>query len=358
MAKEKYADPVSKLRRKVVWMVHLIIIGSVGTFLMIEFIDYKVLKGGVGYNPSNALGMLLPMGLILGILTSRTLRVANGYVSSLVNGITRVAEGDFNVTLNLEEAGPLSDIFTDFNKMTRELQGVQSLRDDFVNQFSHEFKTPIMSIGGFASLMLEEELPREEQVRYLEIISSESRRLSDLSRNTLLLAKLESQQWIMNKSEYSLDEQLRECLILLESEWERKNIEITADLGEAKFIGNREIMSQLWINLLSNAVRYTPEDGRISLRLNETDQQLVVSVEDSGPGINPEEISRIFNKYYRGKDTGRGLGLGLSIVKRIIELCGGRIEVESETGKGSCFTVTLPRVVKRDSHEDSIKSGI
>ncbi len=339
---KKDRSPVRKLERKIIWMVHLIILGSVITFSMIEFVAYRVLRHGEAYKPTNALGMLMPMGLLLGLIAAKILKHAEGYFTRLLEGISRVADGDFSSELDTGEAGPFAEIFQDFNKMTRELKGVQSLRNDFVNQFSHEFKTPIMSINGFASLMLEDELPREEQKRYLEIICSESKRLSELSGNTLLLAKLESQQWLLNRSVYLLDEQIRECLILLEPEWERKNLDINAELERVFYSGNREIMSQLWINLIGNAVRYTPDEGKVSVALSSSADELTVTVKDSGHGIAPEELPLIFNKYYKGRDSGRGLGLGLSIVKRITDLCGGRIEISSEINAGSSFTVHLP----------------
>ncbi len=271
-----------------------------------------------------ALGMLVIMGSVVGITATLFSRRFNQMVSGLTRGLRAVADGDFSQRLEPEEGGPLQPAYEDFNKMSMELQSIQTLRADFINHFSHEFKTPITAI---------------------QIILDESSRLADLANSTLLLTKLESQQCIAEKRPYSLDEQIKRCAILLSPAWEKKRISFTANLEPAEYAGNEELMRHVWINLLNNAVKYTPEGGEITVTLQARPEELTVSVADTGIGMSEEVRAHIFDKYYQGNPngSGRGLGLGLSIVQRIVELCGGQIQVDSVEDQGSTFTVRLPR---------------
>ena len=288
---------------------------------------------------------LVIMGAIVGITSTLFSRHFNHLVSGLTGGLKSVAEGDFSRRLDPKKGGPLEAAYEDFNKMSQELQSIQTLRDDFINHFSHEFKTPITAVKGFAELLREPETTPEEREQYLQIIIDESGRLADLANSTLLLSRLESQQFIAEKHPYSLDEQIKRCAILLSPSWEKKELSFTANLEPAQFDGNEELMRHVWLNLLSNAVKYTPEGGEISISLQAQPRELVVTVADTGIGMSPEVLSHIFDKYYQGDPSskGKGLGLGLSIVHRIIDLCGGQIQVESVENQGSTFTVRLPR---------------
>ena len=291
-----------------------------------------------------ALGMLLIMGGVVGITATLFSRRFNQMVSGLTRGLRAVADGDFSQRLEPEEGGPLQPAYEDFNKMSMELQSIQTLRADFINHFSHEFKTPITAIKGFAELLREPDTTPEERDQYLQIILDESSRLADLANSTLLLTRLESQQFIAEKHPYSLDEQIKRCAILLSPAWEKKQISFTANLEPAEYDGNEDLMRHIWINLLNNAVKYTPERGEITVTLQTLPEELVVSVSDTGIGMSPEVCAHIFDKYYQGSPGGgRGLGLGLSIVHRILELCGGQIQVDSVEDQGSTFTVRLPR---------------
>ena len=288
---------------------------------------------------------LVIMGAIVGITSTLFSRHFNHLVSGLTGGLKSVAEGDFSRRLDPKKGGPLEAAYEDFNKMSKELQSIQTLRDDFINHFSHEFKTPITAVKGFAELLREPETTPEEREQYLQIIIDESSRLADLANNTLLLTKLESQQFIAEKRRYSLDEQIKRCAILLSPAWEKKEISFTANLEPAEYDGNEELMRHVWLNLLSNAVKYTPEGGEIAVTLQPSREELTVTVADTGIGMPPEVRAHIFDKYYQGSPNsgGRGLGLGLSIALRIVELCGGNIQVDSVENQGSTFTVRLPR---------------
>ena len=291
-----------------------------------------------------ALGMLVIMGSVVGITATLSSRRFNHIVSGLTQGLRAVADGDFSQRLEPEKGGPLQPAYEDFNKMSMELQSIQTLRSDFINHFSHEFKTPITAIKGFAELLREPDTTPEERDQYLQIILDESSRLADLANSTLLLTRLESQQFIAEKHPYSLDEQIKRCAILLSPAWEKKQISFTANLEPAEYDGNEDLMRHIWSNLLNNAVKYTPEGGESTVTLQTLPEELVVSVSDTGIGMSPEVCAHIFDKYYQGSPGGgRGLGLGLSIVHRILELCGGQIQVDSVEDQGSTFTVRLPR---------------
>ena len=229
--------------------------------------------------------------------------------------------------------------------MCDELQSVQILRNDFINNYSHEFKTPIASIKGFAELLLDRDIPAEDQKQYLKIIADESDRLSKLASNTTLLSRLSSQQIITDVEVYDLGAQLRECCIILSGKWLDKDISFDGeDIPYVEFRGNKAMMQHLWINLLDNSIKYTPEGGGIKVSLSEQDGRAVVKISDTGEGISDEAKARLFIPYFQA-DTSHskeGLGLGLAIVMRIVELCKGSIHVDSKIGEGSTFTVTLP----------------
>ncbi len=262
----------------------------------------------------------------------------------LTDAIRKVAQGDYTTKIAPAKHSDNLPVYDDFNKMCAELESVAILRNDFINNYSHEFKTPIASINGFASLLLEKELPSEEQRKYLEIIVDESARLSRLAHNTILLSKLTAQQIVTEVEKYDLSEQLRQCSIILSKKWLDKQIEFSGDFTPVSFVGNKEMLQHLWINLLDNAVKYTPVGGEITVSNSFDDKGITVVIADTGEGMDEETMKHLFDPYYQAdtSHSGQGLGLGLSIVKRIIELYGGSITVESEKTVGSTFTVWLP----------------
>ena len=331
-------------KRMIIQSIAIVII-SVMSFLLVEFFKNAILNNNWNYDPIDGIGMIGPMGLLMWIFSYHAMKMSGKYMDILIKGISKVAEGDFSTRLDLKSAGPIIELYRNFNKMAEELEGVQSLRDDFIDHFSHEFKTPIMSINGFASLLLEEEITREEQEKYLGIIARESSRLAALSDSALLLTKLESQCFVLNLEKYQLDEQLKECIILLLPQMNNKSIEISVDLLPVKYIGNAELMKHIWINLLGNAVKFSDHNGKINVELKEKSKTAVVSISDTGKGMGEEAKQRAFEKYYQDENNGkqRGLGLGLTIVHKIVDLVGGRIEIESSPGKGSRFSVFLPK---------------
>ena len=266
-------------------------------------------------------------------------------VSALTDGTKKVAQGDFNVVLNVgtNRHDELSDLTDSFNKMTRELSLISMLNNDFINNVSHEFKTPISSIQGFATVILGTNLT-DEQREYAEIIAYESARLTKLTTNILRITKLENQVIITDRSDFYIDEQIRYSFVLLQKDLIEKNIEIEFELSQIKYNGSPELVQQVWHNLLGNAIKFTNENGKIHVGCYFKNGEAIISVKDNGIGMDKPTITHIFDKFFQGdkSHSGHGNGLGLSLVNRIVELCGGTIDVKSEMGKGSEFTVTLP----------------
>lgn len=254
---------------------------------------------------------------------------------------TRVSEGDKDGALS--EFGELERTF---NQMASDLESIEIFRNDFINNFSHEFKTPIVSLRGFARQLQSGELSEEQKKEYIDIIVSESERLSNMSTDVLLLSKLETQKIVNGKTSFALDEQIRTCIILLEKEWGDKDISLDIELDPIEYYFNEEMLSHVWINLLSNAIKFSNHGGTITVKLYKRDENTVFEISDNGIGMTEEIKNRIFEKFYQGDSSHstRGNGIGLNIVNRIVTLAEGSVDVESEPQNGSKFTVTLPDV--------------
>ena len=262
----------------------------------------------------------------------------------LTQGTKEIANGNFNV--RVDEKGPqeLGRLAASFNEMAQELSSIETLRSDFVSNISHEYKTPIAAIRGFAKRLMKDNLPETKRREYLDIIVSESERLSRLSSNVLLLSNLESASRDTSQAEYSLDEQLRKVVLLLEPQFNRKQLETVINLEEVRIVAGEELLHHLWINLLGNAIKFSHIGGTIGVTLQAVGETAVVSIYDQGIGMDDEVKARIFEKFYQGdrSRTTEGNGLGLALVKRILELENGRIQVESAPSNGTRLTVTLP----------------
>ena len=265
-----------------------------------------------------------------------------------IEAMKKLANGDFTVRVNHAEHGyvprEMVEFEQSFNKAAEELGGTEILRKDFINNFSHEFKTPIVSISGFADLLLEEQLPPEDQKEYLTIIRDESRRLADLATNILTLNRVESQTILTDKACFSLDEQLRQSVLVTQQKWRQKELDFDADLVPAEYTGSEGLLKEVWLNLLDNAAKFSPEGGTVAVNLRKEKSALMVSVTDQGEGMSADTQAHIFEQFYQGdtSHTTQGNGLGLAMVKKVLELHGGSIQVNSAPGQGSCFTVTLP----------------
>ncbi len=266
-------------------------------------------------------------------------------VNSLIQATKRVAQGDF--TVRVAETGDLGDInelVRSFNNMVSELSGIEMFRSDFINNFSHEFKTPLVSIRGFARQLQRSDLSDEQRKEYAGIIASEAERLSNMAANILLLTKLENQQIVTDRTEYRLDEQLRNVILVLEKAWTDKEIDLRLELDEVVYLGNEEMMGHVWQNLIGNAIKFSDRGGVVTVRCCQEAGEAVVVVADRGIGMDETAQRHIFEKFYQGDPahSTEGNGLGLPLVKRIVDLCGGSIDVQSRPGEGSVFRVRLP----------------
>jgi len=268
-------------------------------------------------------------------------------IRKIIEAIHKVALGDFSVRLDIHGIYELEELSGSFNKMAHELSTIETLRSDFINSFSHELKTPISSIRGFARLLKDETINNEDKQEYLDIIITESERLISLSENILSLANYENSEIIADVLEIRLDEQLRKAVIQMEPKWVSKNINVSVETDEVTYTGNADLIQQVLLNLIDNAVKFTEAGGNIAIKLTNTDDGIRLIVKDDGIGMDEHTKGRIFDKFYQAdvSRSGVGNGLGLSIVKRIVDLCGGQINVRSEQYTGSEFEVRLPKQV-------------
>ena len=269
-------------------------------------------------------------------------------VRQILEAADKIMAGDFSVRIEpvkdfAGETG-FNEVIRCFNKMTQELAGTETLRTDFIANVSHELKTPLAVIGNYATMLQQPGLSEEDRLEYAKAISLSSRRLAALITNILKLNKLENQQIFPQLEEYDLGEQLCRSLLQFEDAWEAKELNIETDMEEAVRIrSDPELLSLVWNNLISNAVKFTPEGGTVGVSLKREGNQVVVSVRDTGCGMKPETGCHIFEKFYQG-DTShatQGNGLGLALVKRVVDILQGEITVESVYGQGSTFTVKI-----------------
>ena len=257
----------------------------------------------------------------------------------------RLAAGDFSARINLKMGGELQELNTSFNNMANELEQSQMLRSDFINNFSHEFKTPVTSIRGFAKMIREHNLSREETDEYLDIIIAESDRLVDLSANVLNLSKVENQTILTNTAEFNLSEQMRRVIVLLENRWEEKNLFINLNCNEVYINGNEEMLRQVWINLIDNAIKFADRGSEITVTILEEQEYAAVRITDRGEIIKPETLGRIFDKFYQGDTShgAKGNGLGLAVAAKIVALHKGSISVVRSDEEQTTFEVRLSR---------------
>ena len=270
-------------------------------------------------------------------------------LAELIRATKRVSDGDYSVQVDMGWAEKhtvreLSDLIRVFNEMTRELNSTAMFNNDFIASFSHEFKTPLVSIRGFAQQLYEGNLTPEQQKEFSRIILEETDYLTGMSANTLLLTKLETSEVITEKKNFSLDEQLRNCMLRLEPQWSEKNIDLSMELDDVTFYWNEPMLSHVWNNLFDNAVKFTPKNGRIFVSCHRNAGVITIRIRDNGVGISKQALPHIFEKFYQSDSSHstKGNGLGLPLAKKIVELCGGRIGVQSDLGKGTEFTVILP----------------
>lgn len=268
---------------------------------------------------------------------------------SIISALGRIAQGDFSARVDVHLQGrqhPFNQFAESINDMAVELDRLERLRQEFISNVSHEIQSPLTSIGGFAKALRGEDLSPEQRQRYLSIIETEAERLSKLSDNLLKLTALEADQPPFEAKPYRLDTQLRRVILTAEPQWSAKEIELEVELEPTGVIADQALLDQVWVNLLHNAVKFTPTDGAITIHLHREGERAVVEIADSGIGISAEDQERVFERFFkadqaRNREAG-GSGLGLALVKKIVTLHGGSVTVASTPGQGTTFTVSLP----------------
>lgn len=316
------------------------------TMMVVGIAVYFLANAGIIVVPN--LGALLLTIAVASIIVGTIISVFFGKIPmrpvyKLIYALNSLAAGNYDTRLSMNVPKVGKDLEESFNILAEELQNTEMLRSDFVNNFSHEFKTPLVSIKGFARLLQKGSLPEEKKKEYIDIISAESSRLADMATKVLDLTKLENQNILTDVSEYNVSEQLRESILLLERKWLEKELEISADFEEYQIHGNQEMLKQVWINLIDNAIKFSPSGGAIGVSVTRNADSIMVTVSNGGSPIKEEEKERIFQKFYQGdtSHTSQGNGIGLAIVRRIVELHKGEVWVDS-TEEQTTFTVKLP----------------
>lgn len=282
------------------------------------------------------------IGSILMFFATKTISKPIRYISDITK---EVSKGNFDISIDYESADEIGTLAKNFNLMIGELKNMEYLRKDFISNVSHEFKTPISSIQGFVEMIKNKDLPIDKRDAYIDIIIEETERLSNLSSNMLRISRLDNQS-IPNKiTKFYLDEKIRKIILLLEDKWEKKNLELDINLEKVVFKGDEDLIDQIWINLIENAIKFSEDGGKISVELKNSEEDVVVKISDTGIGISEESEERVFERFYQGEasHSKMGNGLGLAIVKRIIEICKGKIEIESCLDEGTTFIIRLPK---------------
>jgi len=302
------------------------------------------------YENENAIVLIM---LITSIITGAAWalifgRVLTKPINQAINMMNRLALGDFKARINptghLAKIPVVEELTESINTMAAEMDKTEILRSDFVNNFSHEFKTPIVSIAGFAKLLKEGDLTEEEKKEYINIIEEESLRLSDMATKVLELTKIENQAILSDVKSYNLSEQIRNCFLLLENKWSVKELDLGLEFHEQNIVANEGLMQEVWLNLIDNAIKFTPYGGMVSAEIESRPQSVLVKIINTGSTISEQDKERIFNKFYQAdvSHSAVGNGIGLAVVKKIVELHGGHVSVESENDVTS-FMVELPQ---------------
>ncbi|WP_312642721.1 HAMP domain-containing sensor histidine kinase [Hydrogenoanaerobacterium sp.] len=323
----------------------IFLVSCLATFLVVFY--FNMLS-----SPSEVILICLVIGVALTAALSRRL---TNTLTQLSHAQEEVAKGNFKVRLEPKKnanhimravfrTSEVEQMIDSFNTMVEDLRRNEYLRKDFVRNVSHEFKTPITSIQGFTKLLKDENLPHQEFLRYTDIIIEETQRLANLSNNLLKMSQVENRTIPDQKCAFSLDEQLRKTILMLEKSWEEKNLQLEIDLDAVSYLGYRDLLQEVWINLLNNAIKFSNRGGTLGVTLHRKCKNIEVSISDNGIGISDTAQEHIFEQFYQADESRShyGNGLGLAIAKRIVELSKGTISVQSKLGEGTTFTISLP----------------
>jgi signal transduction histidine kinase len=333
-------------------LVFVVLLGAIvfATALVYLFSEIDLISG---LNDELSLGTVLICMIGFSIFFGATFSLLLAQIplkpmNRFVKHMNALASGNFKARLRfrgtLSEHKLIKEIEDSVNKLAEELEKTEMLRSDFINNFSHEFKTPIVSIAGLARLLNQSDVSDEDRRRYLSAIEDESRRLATMATNILNLTKVESQSILTGVTEFNLSEQIRSSVLLFENKWERKALELNLDFDEYMISANEELLKEVWINLIDNAIKFSPKGGTLAISVTESQDSYRITVANTGDEIPSEAKESIFKKFYQvdKSHVSEGNGIGLAIVNKIVELHKGRIEVGYSDGLVA-FTVVLPR---------------
>ena len=339
---------MSKIRRKnyketskvMLWFSLLVFFVLVVTMLIVGFSMYTLFKiQTITIASVETFTLLAGIFLISSIIIGTLLSILIGKIvlkdlDKVVDGMETLSQGDYTTRIPEGKSGLAKDIVSQFNVLASELENVQTLRADFINDYAHEFKTPIVSLLGFAKILKNEKLSEEQKKEYLLIIEEEAERLSKLSTNSLNLTKVEKQSILEGQTNFNLAEQIRNCVLLFEKKWSAKKLDLEIDLDETNVFANEEMLKQVWINLIDNAIKFSYPNEKLFIKLTKKDNQVEFVIKDKGDIIPEEEIENVFKRFYRSRNANgiEGNGVGLAIVKKIINLHDGQVSVTSEDG--------------------------
>ena len=322
---------------------------------MAEFVVVVLLSELAGWLLRRWLGVTLSIPIFVwailfsivvgGAITKFITRFFIDPITQLGKAMKEVADGNFQVTAQCRSRlKDVNDIYDSFNLMVKELAATETLQTDFISNVSHEFKTPINAIEGYASLLQDHQQSQDEQDAYIEKILFNTHRLSTLTGNILLLSKINNQSIHPQRTVFRLDEQVRQAIVALEQKWTEKDIDFDVELDKISYSGYESLLLHVWSNLIDNAIKFDPQGGMIALRLRQAEGTAVFTIDDNGPGVAPEEQERIFHKFYQSDNSHvmDGNGLGLPMVKKIVEFSGGTVTLENLPEAGCRFTVRLP----------------
>ncbi len=321
--------------------VTILIFWLVSNNILLGQSDIRILIRGYALKELVILALAVAIVIIAIIFMSR--RTADP-IERLSRAANEIADGNYDIYLEEpDRKDELGKLFSDFNRMAQELKSNEILKKDFISNVSHEFKTPLAIMEGYAKLLTEDQKTDEQCRTYASLILEESHRLSAITGKMLRLSRLNSSNVPLNTAPYYLDEQIRQTIVLLEPSWSSRQLKLNLMLDPVKYAGDKELMSEVWFNLLENAIKFSPEGAALDIILRPYPKKILFIIRDYGIGMDENTQARIFEQFYQGDTShrGEGSGLGLSIVKQIVELHGGKISVKSAPGEGSTFTVEL-----------------
>lgn len=327
-------------------LLTLLVSGEVLVSILLALGLYFLLRDVIPME--NAWLLLLDLSIVSLVVGSVVTLIVSKYffapIKKLGHAMERVADGDFDVRLEGRSSSKeIMEVYSGFNMMAHELSATEILQTDFVSNVSHEFKTPINAIEGYSMLLQDSENLSPEQQTYVEKIVFNTQRLSTLVGSILLLSKLDNQQIPTGQTRYRLDEQIRQSIVALEPAWEKKELEFDVDLERVDFVGNEPMLRHVWDNLISNAIKFSPQGGTVRMVLRRNADELEFSISDQGPGISEDAQKHIFDKFYQADSSHKqeGNGLGLALVKRILAFENGSVRGENMVTGGAKFVVTL-----------------